>query len=82
MSEAKQVTTPGPLGEYDKANFETLLQAAKDGALALISTIRKSDGKQVALVCAMSHEEELIVPVPLAVMVEGDPYELFEDPTL
>lgn len=70
-----------PLRQADKENFQTLLQAAANGGLALISTTRNSDGKQVALVCAMSYENGAYYPAPLAVMVEGNPYEDFEDPT-
>jgi hypothetical protein len=70
------------LRESDKSNFSTLLKAAANNALALVSTVRKSDGAQVALVCAMTKlDDGCIVPSPLAVMVEGNPYELFEDPT-
>ena len=73
---------PGKLRRGDKANFETLLRAAENGALAIVSAIRKSDGKNVALVCAMGYDVEakLFLPSPLAVMVEGNPFELFEDP--
>jgi hypothetical protein len=71
-----------PLRDGDKANFATLRRAANADDLALVSSVRKSDGQQVALVCAMQvNEDETITPVPLAVMVEGDPFELFEDPT-
>lgn len=73
---------PPPLGEPDKANFATLQRAENLGELALISTIRKADGKAVALVCAMSRNEDVIMPAPLAVMIEGDPFEDFEDPTI
>ena len=78
---AKRKQTTKPLREGDRANFETLLLAAQNGDLAVVSAIRKSDKAQVALVCAMSKEGSDIRPVPLAVMVEGNPYELFEDPT-
>lgn len=75
--------TPKELRKGDKANFETLLRAAAEGDLALISAIRKSDQKQVALVVAMqTNADESITPVPFAVMVEGNPFELFEDPTV
>jgi len=73
------------LREGDKNNFAMLEKAAELGDLSLVSSIRKSDGAQVALVCAMSVEEEdgeqFFRPVPLAVMIEGNPYEDFEDPT-
>lgn len=68
------------LRKGDLANFKTLLRAAKEGNLALVSSTRKSDGAQVALVCAMNATDEHVFPSPLAVMVEGNPYELFEDP--
>ena len=64
----------------DRANFKTLLKAAKNKDLALVSSIRKSDGAQVALVCAMGYEDGVYFPAPLAVMIEGNPFELFEDP--
>jgi hypothetical protein len=70
------------LSEADKANFATLQRAESMGDLALVSAIRKSDGKAVALLCAMSRTEEGIMPMPLAVMIEGNPFEDFEDPTL
>lgn len=73
---------PTRLRQGDQMNFETLLRAANDGALALVSAIRKSDQQSVALVCAMqSYDDETITPVPFAVMVEGNPFELFDDPT-
>jgi hypothetical protein len=68
---------PRKLREGDRANFETLLQAAKNGDLALVSAVRKSDGAKVALVCAMGRDGEAFYPTPFAVMVEGNPFELF-----
>ncbi|MHB8954450.1 MAG: DUF6117 family protein [Pirellulaceae bacterium] len=74
---------PTRLRQGDRTNFETLLRAANDGALALVSGIRKSDQQSVALVCAMqTNDDETITPVPFAVMVEGNPFDLFEDPTV
>lgn len=70
------------LRKGDKSNFSALLKAVEHGDLALVSSVRKGDGAPVALVCAMTRcDDGCVVPVPLAVMVEGDPYELFEDPT-
>lgn len=80
MSDAPQ--PPGPLRVHEIANFKTLRRAARAGHLALVSAIRKADGAQIALVCAMQRNDDgTISPVPLASMIEGDPYELFEDPT-
>lgn len=72
---------PKPLRSGDRSNFSTLLKAARNGDLALVSAIRKRDGANVALVCAMSRGQGLYYPAPLAVMIEGNPYEDFEDPT-
>lgn len=44
--------TPPKLRKGDRLNFNTLRRAADDGALALISAIRKADQQPVALVCA------------------------------
>lgn len=75
--------TPPKLRPGDRTNFGTLLRAADDGALALVSAIRKADQQAVALVCAMQRNEDgTITPIPFAVMVEGNPFELFEDPTI
>lgn len=75
--------TPPRLRKGDRMNFETLLRAASDGVLALVSAVRKADQQQVALVCAMqTNRDDTITPVPFAVMVEGNPFELFEDPTV
>ena len=75
--------TPIALREGDSANFGTLQKAFENGDSALISAVRKSDGADVALVCAMGRSPDgQITLAPLAVMIEGDPYELFEDPTV
>jgi hypothetical protein len=72
--------TPEKLRDGDTHNFELLLKAMKNGEVALVSAIRKADKKNVALVCAMQRNaDKTITPIPLAVMVEGDPFEDFED---
>ena len=66
----------------DLANFSTLLRASESNDLALVSSKRKTDGTDVALVCAMQRNaDDTITMAPLAVMIEGNPFELFEDPT-
>ena len=74
---------PPQLNPSDKANFKTLCRAFEDGRVAVISAIRKADQKPVALVCAMGVDESdgALIPSPLAVMIEGNPFEDFEDPT-
>ena len=72
---------PPPIADYHVANFKTLFKAIENDAVALVSAIRKADQKPVALICDMGRDEEgNYYPTPLAVMVEGNPFELFEDP--
>ena len=74
--------TPPPIPKHVKENFNTMLKAAKNGQIAAVSAVRKEDQKPVVLVCAMqTNEDETITAVPFAVMIDGNPFELFEDPT-
>jgi hypothetical protein len=72
------------LREGDKANFDMLKQAADNDDLALVSSVRRRDGAQVALVCAMNVDRMSgeVRPVPIATLIEGNPYVIYEDPTL
>jgi hypothetical protein len=79
--------TPPPLAKGYKSNFQTLLRAAANGDLALLSAVRKADGKPVALVCAMNVDvdetgEPQYMPAPIAEMISGNPWELYYDPVL
>lgn len=78
-----KIPTPGPIPPSDRENFLTLQRAANDNRLAAVSAIRKSDGKQVTLLCAMSEGKDkgYVYPIPLAVMVGGNPFEDYHDPT-
>jgi hypothetical protein len=66
----------------DQDNFNTIIRAAKNNNLCLLETTRISDGKQVSLICAVNFVNEQYEMVPLAVMVEDNPYEIFTPPTL
>jgi hypothetical protein len=49
----------------------------------LVSAINAADQTPASLACAMSSNDDgTITPVPLAVMIKGNPFELFEDPTV
>jgi hypothetical protein len=80
--ETKPASTHTPLRPTDIANFDTLRRASRNGDLCLLQATRKSDGTPVALVCAMGREgkgsEFTYLPVPLAVMIEDDPFTIFE----
>lgn len=70
------------LRKADQTNFRTLERAWDNGAVALVSVIRKSDRQPVALICAIQHNaDDTLTPVPFAVMIEGNPFEMFDDPT-
>ena len=69
---------------FQPRNFNTLLQAAKNGDLALVSAIRKKDNSPVALICAINHNSPTHSPItltPIAELIQGNPYQLYQDPT-
>lgn len=68
------------LGEGGRLNFDNIRLAAKVDRLALLECRRIADGQMVAVVCAVNPNDGEMEFVPLAVMVEGNPYELFEPP--
>ena len=75
--------TPPSISPGYRHNFELLHKAAKHHDLCLVSAIRKADQRPVALVCAMNRDANgNYCPAPIAVMIEGNPFELFEDPTV
>ena len=68
------------ISEPNKKNFETMQRAQDDGALCIMEATRNSDGKPVVLVCAMSQVDGMFYPSPLAVMIEGNPFDDFTPP--
>lgn len=76
---ADEDITPIPPG--DRANFHTIKRAAANGDLAIMRARRRADGEVVTLLCALEQDGETTCPKPLAVMVEGNPFDLFDDPT-
>lgn len=76
-----QQTPPG-LTDGQRANFEVLQRACKNGDLALVSAL-KNDGTPVAILCAMQrNDDDTISPIPLAYQFAGNPYEELQDPTI
>lgn len=64
-----------------KTNFNTLLQAASDGQLALVDCLDVATGKPVRAVCAVYRDnEDMYNIVPLAKMFDGNPYEELAPP--
>lgn len=68
---------------HHKQNFEMLLRAAKNGDLALVDARDKETGETVRLIAAIQSPTEpggdyLIIPI--AKMIEEDPFERFDGP--
>lgn len=81
--ETEVVSTPGKIPKGTVENFKTMQRALVNGHVALVSTFRKGSKDQVTLICAMSaNDDGTVTPVPLAEMIETDPYETYEDPTI
>ena len=81
--DAEVVPAPGSIPAETIENFKTLQRALAHGHVALVSALRKEDKERKTLICAMSaNEDGTITPVPLAEMIESDPFKIYEDPTL
>lgn len=71
------------IGEGYKTNFETLQKAVKNGDIAIMECKDKATGDTAILVCAVQRPQMRggeITMVPLARMIDGNPYELYEPP--
>lgn len=66
--------------EDHKKNFETLQQAFAQGDVALLEVQRVSDGKSVAAIVTVGREDGDYTFTPFAIMVEGNPFELYRPP--
>ncbi len=65
----------------DKTNFDTLQAACRAGNLALIECKLKADLSPVAVVCAVTHEDNGDTSfVPMARLFAGSPYDELVDP--
>lgn len=69
------------INKATKANFHMLETAAKAGDTCIMDARDKATGKSVVLVCAAQHEaDNSISMVPFAVMINGNPYEMYDPP--
>jgi hypothetical protein len=64
----------------DRQNFETILNAAKNGDLALLECADASSGEKRSVVCAVNRDGKDFVFVPLAKLFIGDPYDELSPP--
>lgn len=69
------------LQQPDRANFDTLSRAFDAGDVALVEVKRLSDDLPVAAICAVGHEDGLFTLTPFAILVEGNPFELYAPPS-
>ena len=74
---------PDQIPDWAKANLTTLLKAADNGHIALLSAIHKDTGETHFLVTAMGWDKDKkeYLPSPLARMIDENPYEAYYDPT-
>lgn len=68
------------LPDHDRKNFDTLSRAFQDGSAALLEVQRVSDHKRVSAICAVGFDGETYSFTPFAILVEGNPFELFNPP--
>lgn len=61
-------------------NFESLTDAGGNGNLMLLEARERATGKLVPLVCAVNFDGSEYEFVPYAVMIDGNPYELYDPP--
>lgn len=65
----------------DGPNLDTLELAASEDAVMLVRAKEKATGEYRTLLCAINRAENGdFLPTPLAVMIWGNPFELFDDP--
>jgi hypothetical protein len=66
--------------KHVKANYETLLRAARAKDLAVMECKRKADGQIVYVLTALRRDSGTVHMTPLAVMCDGNPYEDYLPP--
>ena len=68
------------LHQGDKKNFDTILNAAKNGDLALLECADAASGEKRSVVCAVNRDGTDFVFVPLAKLFIGNPYDELTPP--
>ncbi len=69
------------LRKSDKKNFATLSRAFGSGHVALVDVLRLKDRKKIAAVCALQpNGDGTVTLIPLATLVEGNPFEELAPP--
>jgi hypothetical protein len=66
--------------EHARANFETLVKAAKAGDLALVECTEIASGETRYVLCAVSRAEGDYVMTPFGHLASGNPYDAYMPP--
>lgn len=73
--------TQRPLNDAEKANFETLLRAAENGDLALLSGADAETGEHRAILAAVHQTEDGDYQItPFGNLAPGSPFEAYLPP--
>jgi hypothetical protein len=65
---------------FARTNFQTLLRAADDGALALMECLDAVTGAPRYVICAVGRDNEDYVFTPFGHLADGDPYDAYLPP--
>ena len=66
--------------EYARANFQTLLRAAREDNLALMECTEFGSGETRYVLCAVGRDGDAYVMTPLGHLAPGNPYEAYIPP--
>ena len=66
--------------DHARANFETLLQAAQAGDLALLECTEVASGETRYVLCAVGRDTGDYVMTPFGHLAPGNPYEAYTPP--
>lgn len=65
-----------------KANFASLQRAFKAGHVCLLEVTEEATGEKKTALCAVNQDNGEYEFVPMAIMVDGNPYELYLPPEM
>lgn len=66
--------------DHARANFQTLLRAAKRGDLALMECTEISTGEIRFVICAVGRDDGGYVFMPFGHLADGNPFEAYRPP--
>ncbi|WP_404478668.1 DUF6117 family protein [Novosphingobium sp. BL-52-GroH] len=67
--------------EAHRTNFQTLLDAATQGDLALMECTDAATGEPRYVICAVGHDNGEFVMTPFGHLHDGNPFEAYVPPT-